>query len=402
MSSLTATISLETDREAERRREASALRREAEMWNRRLKELAAEAERTAAAYGAERIRVDIRAGDVPSGDDLAALRRSVERLKRLHGRHRHDLDATIVDVRREVLRASLGGLSTSRHALTAHEALASPKPRTSGAEERIELVERVLDRLEPGVSSDALEHAEQLAEELVRADSERDVDVLGWRLRELVTRANEAARRRQAELHEVAELRARLPDTPGDDEATRLCAALERIEEGKEPLSDDLRESVHRWAGSREPRPVIDVLADALTSQGYQVEEGFATLACERGHAFFRRSEWGDRAVQLRLDRAAGRLSFDMVAVTDAGLAARDAAEDAEVEAGWCAEVDRLAEAVRSRGAELAIDAQQAAGRRRLPIVRAAEPALPQRSDQAATNRRRRTQERVRDVRRRG
>lgn len=91
----------------------------------------------------------------------------------------------------------------------------------------------------------------------------------------------------------------------------------------------------------------------ALAALGYEVREGMETALASSGRVIVRKASVSDYGVEVAAVADAGRFQ---VRVVGSASMPRTAARDRDAETVWCGEVDRLREALRSSGTELAIE----------------------------------------------
>ena len=116
------------------------------------------------------------------------------------------------------------------------------------------------------------------------------------------------------------------------------------------------------------------ILRHTLMELGYQVEEFSDTLFVEGGVAHFRRHEWGDYMVRLRVNEKNQSLNFNVI------RAVKDASNERSVmdhiaEDRWCAEFPALLKAMQARGLGLDVTRRLAAGE--LPVQLVQRSVLP-------------------------
>lgn len=172
------------------------------------------------------------------------------------------------------------------------------------------------------------------------------------------------------------------PEAPLPSDLDRLAGALIAApnEEEAQSLASELRLAVqrHHEATSlaarqqQEAEAAALVLEESLRDLGYQVEDIAATLFVEGGMAHFRRADWADYHVRLRIDPARGAINFNVV--RPKGEASRH--EDILAEDRWCAEFPRLLQTLAARGVKLQVTRQLAAGE--APVQQVDESSLPQ------------------------
>jgi len=98
----------------------------------------------------------------------------------------------------------------------------------------------------------------------------------------------------------------------------------------------------------------------------------------------FRRRDWGDYMVRLRVDAATGEANFNVVRAVDAGVSERSVL-DHIAEDRWCAEFPALLKTLEARGVRLDVTRRLAAGelpvqlveRRKLPKFAQEESGAP-------------------------
>jgi hypothetical protein len=128
------------------------------------------------------------------------------------------------------------------------------------------------------------------------------------------------------------------------------------------------------------------IMRQSLEDLGYEVEPIRDTLFVEGGVAHFRRRDWGDYMVRMRVDEQAHTTNFNVIraASPEANVSSR---EDTLAEDRWCSEFPKLLETLKRRGATVRVTRNLGPGELPVQVV---EPALlprfvePEQSQSAA------------------
>jgi hypothetical protein len=190
-------------------------------------------------------------------------------------------------------------------ALYAEQVRALDAPRAAKAMDRRATAERILGRLAALDESAVPPQLDGLMRKLIEAESDQRAEMFAMELRAQVQALNQAR------------------------EAAEAQAAENRRRENAGIL-----------------------VAEVLTDLGYEVEPIAETLFVSGGVAHFRRAEWGDYYVRMRVDPATRNVNFNMVRAADAH-APPDAAQrkrDEEMEATWCTGIPKLLAELAARG----------------------------------------------------
>ena len=381
----------EREREARRQAELERLRRSANMWAGRLRELTAQATVLRENYADELRSVSLDPPAVPTGDSLEALGRYVEQAERMWREKSSQLDVRLSEARARRMVASLSG-DLEGAARTTAEVLAergdsAAASRSSQSvvdtdrQRRQKLVERLLARLPAGIPQESLAELQTVAAEFMTSPSPAQAQTAELRLRHRLDRMTHEAERQKAMSDEAARLQKEL-EAAAPRQAPDLLAQLARVEAGKGGMTNDLRRRVREAIADGRARAdheyAAQVIPEALSELGYEVEEGFETLFLEDGIAHFQRPEWGNYAIRLRVEPQADRMAFNMIRFgEEATTASKQDIRDVEVEAAWCAEFPTLTEAFAQEGIELNIHHQAEAGDRSLDVASPDELRLP-------------------------
>jgi hypothetical protein len=218
-------------------------------------------------------------------------------------------------------------------------------------------------------------------------------------------------------LTEAARLMAKLPPLPGaidvpPERATlgqRLLARIEHLGdlpqdlaalgleldqmlpgERQSLLATELRARVQAHAAATLQQQVQEasaiVLEQSLKDLGYQVEDVTSTLFVDGGIIHFRRQDWGNYMVRMRVDAKASAANFNVIRAVAAGENERSVL-DHLAEDRWCAEFPALLKALEARGLALQVTRRLEAGE--LPVQLVEQGKLPRfaEEDQAAPSR---------------
>ena len=149
-------------------------------------------------------------------------------------------------------------------------------------------------------------------------------------------------------------------------------------------LATELRRQIQGHVEKTQRRLVQEATAtivrQSLADLGYEVEDIADTLVVEGGMVHFRRRDWGDYMVRMRVDAAAGEANFNVVRAVDAGVNERSVM-DHIAEDRWCAEFPALLRALEARGVRLDVTRRLAAGE--LPVQLVERGKLPKFSQEA-------------------
>jgi hypothetical protein len=143
-------------------------------------------------------------------------------------------------------------------------------------------------------------------------------------------------------------------------------------------LAAELRRRIQLHAEEAQGRLVEEATAtivrQSLKDLGYEVEDIADTLFVEGGTVHFRRRDWGDYIVRMRVDAKGRGANFNVVRAVDAGNNERSAM-DHLAEDRWCAEFPALLRALEARGVRLDVTRRLAAGE--LPVQMVERGKLP-------------------------
>lgn len=171
---------------------------------------------------------------------------------------------------------------------------------------------------------------------------------------------------------------AHLGSPPEDIE--KLARELDETAPGQraELLASELRRRIQAYIEDTQRRLVEEATAtivqQSLEDLGYQVEEITDTLFVEGGVAHFRRRDWGDYMVRMRVDARGAGANFNVVRAVDADNREASVA-DHLAEDRWCAEFPALVTALEARGVRLGVTRRLAAGE--LPVQQVERGKLP-------------------------
>ena len=178
---------------------------------------------------------------------------------------------------------------------------------------------------------------------------------------------------------DIEKLARELDGTASGQRADLLASELRRR------IQDHIEETQRRLV----EEATATIVQRSLEDLGYQVEEISETLFVEGGVAHFRRRDWGDYMVRMRVDPRGSGANFNVVRAVDA--AAREpSVADHLAEDRWCAEFPALLNALEARGVRLAVTRRLAAGE--VPVQQVERGRLPEfaREETGATARKRR------------
>ena len=180
----------------------------------------------------------------------------------------------------------------------------------------------------------------------------------------------------------AARLLARLADLgplPAEIETLEAELAAAPSQERRELLEVELRRAIQAYQQEAAERASALVLEHTLQELGYQVEPIAETLFVDGGVVHFRRADWGDYQVRLRLNASGKSANFNVVRAIDAGNSERSVL-DHVAEDRWCAEFPALLRALGERGLQLEVTRRLNAGE--LPVQLVERSQLPQFAEQ--------------------
>ena len=144
-------------------------------------------------------------------------------------------------------------------------------------------------------------------------------------------------------------------------------------------LATELRRAVQLHQESLErarlQQATAAIVGQTLQDLGYQVDGVGHTLFVEGGVAHFRRADWGDYMVRMRVDAHGSSVNFNVVRAVEEGQNERSVL-DHLAEDRWCAEFPTLLKALEVRGVQLQVTRRLQAGE--LPVQMVARERLPQ------------------------
>ncbi len=151
-------------------------------------------------------------------------------------------------------------------------------------------------------------------------------------------------------------------------------------------LATELRARVQAHAAAFQQQQVREasaiVLEQSLKDLGYQVEEVTSTLFVEGGIIHFRRQDWGNYMVRMRVDAKTGSANFNVIRAVAAGENERSVL-DHLAEDRWCAEFPALLKALEARGLGLQVTRRLEAGE--LPVQLVERGKLPRFAEEEST-----------------
>lgn len=177
---------------------------------------------------------------------------------------------------------------------------------------------------------------------------------------------------------------------PPPEDIEKLARELDETLPGERAglLAAELRKRIQAFIEETQRRLLEEATAtivrQSLKDLGYEVEEIADTLFVEGGTVHFRRRDWGDYMVRMRVDAGGLGANFNVVRAVDAGGNERSVM-DHLAEDRWCAEFPALLKALEARGVRLDVTRRFAAGelpvqlveRGRLPKFAAEEERAP-------------------------
>jgi len=146
----------------------------------------------------------------------------------------------------------------------------------------------------------------------------------------------------------------------------------------QEILQNELRRQVQLHLEQTQQQAVQEasalILSHTLKELGYQVQEFSDTLFVEGGVVHFRRHEWGDYMVRLRLNEKTNTVNFNVIRAVKNADNERSVL-DHLAEDRWCAEFPALLKAMEARGLSLNVTRRLEAGE--LPVQLVDSSLLP-------------------------
>lgn len=140
-------------------------------------------------------------------------------------------------------------------------------------------------------------------------------------------------------------------------------------------LATELRRQIQAHIESIQQQHVRQATAviveQSLKELGYQVEEIGSTLFVEGGVTHFRRRDWGNYRVRMRVDAASQTLNFNVIRSVTADDN-QPSVLDTIAEDRWCSEFPALLKALELRGVHLNVTRRLAAGELPVQLVDAA------------------------------
>ncbi len=150
-------------------------------------------------------------------------------------------------------------------------------------------------------------------------------------------------------------------------------------------LATELRARVQAYAAAIQQQQVQEasaiVLEQSLMDLGYQVESVSSTLFVDGGMLHFRRQDWGNYMVRMRVDAKTSAANFNVVRAVAAGENERSVL-DHLAEDRWCAQFPALLKALEARGLSLQVTRRLEAGE--LPVQLVEHSKLPHFADEEA------------------
>lgn len=242
-------------------------------------------------------------------------------------------------------------------------------------------VERILARLEQAPGEALPVDLENLARDIILAETPARAELLANELRFRIHQI----RQEQMEAEQVAaEARQWLEDWPESAPAS-LKTLVEETAAGLVRLDGAMRQQImDALAAAQAERDLAlqqasaRVLEQSLQDLGYQVEGVEQTLFLEGGMVHFQRSDWEGYFVRLRVNPAENTFNFNVVRARDEGKAEDEAYRkrmDYMAEERWCTEYPKLMETLAARGLQLQVTRLLGAGE--LPVQAVAPESLP-------------------------
>ncbi|MEO8136435.1 MAG: hypothetical protein ABI831_20975 [Betaproteobacteria bacterium] len=174
---------------------------------------------------------------------------------------------------------------------------------------------------------------------------------------------------------------------PPPEHIATLAMELERTLPGEraELLAMELRSQIQAHVDAAQQRLLQEatgtIIRQSLKDLGYEVEPVADTLFVEGGVMHFRRPDWGNHMVRMRVDAAARTTNFNVVRAVAPGENEQSVL-DHIAEDRWCAEFPALLKALEARGVRLDVTRRLAAGA--LPVQLVERDKLPRFADDEA------------------
>jgi hypothetical protein len=213
-----------------------------------------------------------------------------------------------------------------------------------------------------------------LLTETARQQGDREANVAGIAVPERAKRAAAAQSPSQPLLARIAHL------GPPPEDIEKLARELDGTFPGERAdlLATELRRRIQMHIEETQGRLVEEatttIVRQSLKDLGYEVDDIADTLFVHGGTLHFRRRDWGDYMVRMRVDAKGRGANFNVVRAVDAGSNERSVM-DHLAEDRWCAEFPALLKALEARGVRLNVTRRVAAGE--LPVQLVERGKLP-------------------------
>lgn len=276
------------------------------------------------------------------------------------------------------LRRNVGGKALSVADVVANlapptTASAQSEPAGTALDWRLQAAEeaaRLSARLGRDVFEDDRDVVTNLVSEVAASEAATQARIRLDQLRLTVQDALARGWERSVHTSEALDLLAELRglDHPERDP---VAAALQRVADGRRPMTDDLRHQSRRIVASAsaaaDDQYALDVLAEAFADLQYDVHPGFTTELAENGMSEFRSGRWKAYGVRVHFDPDHG-LRTHLVRY-EAGEGRDSERRDRSVAEAFCEDLDRIAEEAAERGVVLGVNEQHPPGSEPVMVV---------------------------------
>jgi hypothetical protein len=292
------------------------------------------------------------------------------------------LMAVAADLRRQLAEAAdaiasadnVERFATSLRAL--RDERRAGRPAAAGSEEEMETRQRkvaaLLERV-PATAEGESSAIHRIAAEMLRCPPGM-VRALEMELRvELQALQRRSAERAKAAV-ETARLRSELAGFE-DEEAGRLRERLAASEEGRVPLTAEVRAAVAsalpRLRAAADRRYAAEVLSEEFRALGYEVGEDFVTTFVRGGETRLTHPARSPYSVEMEIDPTAAALRAELVASPESSRLSEEerTRRDYAAETGWCTDLAHALANAETRNVRHRLRARTPAGASRVRIA---------------------------------
>lgn len=246
-------------------------------------------------------------------------------------------------------------------------------------------VERILARLEHAPGEALPVNLENLAREIILAETPARAELLANELRFRIHRIRQEQAEAEQAVEEARQWLLHWSTQWQESAPESLKTLVEEAAAGLIRLDGAMRQRVMDALAAAQAEQDLavqqasaQVLEQSLQDLGYQVEGVEQTLFLEGGMVHFQRSDWEGYFVRLRVNPAENTFNFNVVRAREEGKAEDDAHRkrmDFMAEERWCTEYPKLMETLAARGLHLQVTRLLGAGE--LPVQAVAPESLP-------------------------